>query len=658
MGHPFSVFELSNTNGDTEPGELRIVRNAAREEYRLAYDREGHVERREHFDGRVYRLGWKNGDLHSEPRSVRAADGVHVRSRGGASCRARRRRARPSGSTWGAMWPRSPTRMAPSPTNATRPGQVVRREPARHGDSLRARRHGPAHEADDAVGRDEGTPTTRTATGSAWNTATRRSRSSATRWGGRSAATSAPRARAPSATFDQAFDPVGRLTGQRYRPGGKEDVAWWRHVQYDAVGNPTRIADSARGTKDYLHNAAGQLVGVLHDGKAGEFYDWDSRGNIVYEAEIDDASGVFAAVAQQMDRMGAVLAKAPRRSTERRFGKGSRISESKHVDKTITYVHDAAGCVVDKTVRYADGRVETYKFEWNTLGQMVRAVVPDGSDWRYDYDPAGRRSSKRASRQTTISTVWDGVRPMRSSESAAKRALASSTAISSPGSSSAAIHVDESSGSNSADQFCLVDQTGSSLILVFSTSELQLGYQDTWGGQVAGSRHSPPCGQSLDEETGLHYNLLRHYDPQTRRYLSPDPLDSRAGSSEFSYVRSPVRWSDALGAAEECPSDQESGEEKQRKFTGIGDPGLENFVQRLQEAGINVTSVNIEIAGPDGNPLGEVDVVTENALIQYKNGPSSASDIIEQVQEKTEPYVDRPVVAFINDEGKAGNRNG
>ena len=49
-------------------------------------------------------------------------------------------------------------------------------------------------------------------------------------------------------------------------------------------------------------------------------------------------------------------------------------------------------------------------------------------------------------------------------------------------------------------------------------------------------------------------------------------------------------------------------------------------------------------------------MVTDNALIQYKNGPSSASDIIEQVQANTEPYVDRPVVAFINDDGKAGNR--
>ncbi len=92
-------------------------------------------------------------------------------------------------------------------------------------------------------------------------------------------------------TFDQAFDPVGRLTGQRYRPGGGEEVAWWRHVQYDGVGNPTRISDSARGTKDYLHNAAGQLIGVLHDGKQGEFYEWDSRGNIFYEAEVQDARG-------------------------------------------------------------------------------------------------------------------------------------------------------------------------------------------------------------------------------------------------------------------------------------------------------------------------------------------------------------------------------
>ena len=38
-------------------------------------------------------------------------------------------------------------------------------------------------------------------------------------------------------------------------------------------------------------------------------------------------------------------------------------------------------------------------------------------------------------------------------------------------------------------------------------------------------------GQYYDEETGLHYNWHRYYDPNTGRYLSPDPLVSSIGRS-------------------------------------------------------------------------------------------------------------------------------
>ncbi len=31
-------------------------------------------------------------------------------------------------------------------------------------------------------------------------------------------------------------------------------------------------------------------------------------------------------------------------------------------------------------------------------------------------------------------------------------------------------------------------------------------------------------GQYYDEETGLHYNRHRYYDPDTGRYLTPDPI--------------------------------------------------------------------------------------------------------------------------------------
>ena len=56
-----------------------MVRNAAGEEHRLSYDREGHVEQREHFDGRVYRLAWKNGDLQSSLDPCERAERVNER---------------------------------------------------------------------------------------------------------------------------------------------------------------------------------------------------------------------------------------------------------------------------------------------------------------------------------------------------------------------------------------------------------------------------------------------------------------------------------------------------------------------------------------------------------------------------------------------------
>jgi len=59
-------------------------------------------------------------------------------------------------------------------------------------------------------------------------------------------------------------------------------------------------------------------------------------------------------------------------------------------------------------------------------------------------------------------------------------------------------------------------------------------------------------GQYYDEESGLHYNRHRYYDPETGQYLSPDPIGLAGGVRPQGYVDNPLSWIDPLGLAT-CP---------------------------------------------------------------------------------------------------------
>ncbi len=56
-------------------------------------------------------------------------------------------------------------------------------------------------------------------------------------------------------------------------------------------------------------------------------------------------------------------------------------------------------------------------------------------------------------------------------------------------------------------------------------------------------------GQYFDEETGLHYNRCRYYEPDSGRFINQDPIGLLGGTNLFQYAPNPVGWVDPWGLA-------------------------------------------------------------------------------------------------------------
>jgi RHS repeat-associated protein len=89
----------------------------------------------------------------------------------------------------------------------------------------------------------------------------------------------------------------------------------------------------------------------------------------------------------------------------------------------------------------------------------------------------------------------------------------------------------------------MTDENGQ---VVWSADYMPFGDASVTTADMGNSFRFP--GQYYDAETGLHYNYLRYYDPQTGRYLTPDPIGLDGGINLFSYVENnPVNTTDPKG---------------------------------------------------------------------------------------------------------------
>ncbi|MFD3534628.1 DUF6531 domain-containing protein [Streptomyces sp. NPDC058664] len=349
-----------------------------------------------------------------------------------------------------------------------------------------------------------------------------------------------------SVAVTQTFDTQGRVAVQHVTGRGRP--AQHRTYAYRADGHLVGVDDRLSGSRRFDLDAGGRVTAVTAEGWS-ERYAYDETGS--------QAEASWPASHPGQEAIGP------------RTYSGTRLVEAGNV----RYEHDAQGRVVLRRQKHLSRKPSTWHYAWDAEDRLVSVTTPDGARWRYAYDPVGRRIAKQRlaadgagivertdftwdgstlCEQTThadflphpVTLTWDhdGLRPLAQTE----RILGRDTPQSEVDTRFFAI---------------VTDLVGTPSELVDENGDIAWRTRGTlWGGTTwaATSTAYTPLrfpGQYFDPETGLHHNFRRHYDPQTGRYLSPDPLGLAPAPNPAVYVHNPHTWSDHLGLAPECPDD-------------------------------------------------------------------------------------------------------
>ncbi|MFJ9178851.1 putative T7SS-secreted protein [Streptomyces sp. NPDC102360] len=354
------------------------------------------------------------------------------------------------------------------------------------------------------------------------------------------------RALGDTLTLSSTWDTLGRLTTHDVT-GPRAERLQHRAYTYRADGNLTAVDDALNGPRRFTLDTAGRVTAV-NARDWSETYAYDSAGNQTRAVWPDTMPGGQTA-------------------TGERTYTGTRITRAGN----IRYEHDAAGRTTLRQKTRLSRKPDTWHYTWDAEDRLTTCTTPDGTRWRYRYDPLGRRTRKQLlasdgesvldqtdftwdattlCEQTThapdsttpaITLTWDhdGQRPLAQREN---KSLTTAPQR----------DIDERF-------FAIVtDLVGTPTELVDEQGDIAWRTRTTLWGTTTWPRTSTAYtplrfpGQYFDPETGLHYNYFRHYDPETARYCTSDPLGLEPADNPATYVHNPHAWADPLGLSP-CP---------------------------------------------------------------------------------------------------------
>jgi len=313
------------------------------------------------------------------------------------------------------------------------------------------------------------------------------------------------------ARFD--YSPLG-LPSAVYLGRAGEDAPLARlALSFGPTDALTEAADSALGRARYAYDADGRLTEV--SGAAPEAFEYDDAGNLVRHGR------------QQWE-----------------YDAANRLVSG--TDAHFRY--DGDGNLVED-----DGPDGRRLFTYDALGLLTRADLPGGVVAEYAYDPLGRRAVKRVTsgRGAVVETRWLWAGDVLLSEAVTDgdgESLEARDFLFAPGASAPLAQ-----RVNGAVFCCHTDARGAPTRLTDGRGRVAWAASYSAYGEArvrVGSLREPLrlLGQYHDDETGLHQNRWRAYDPSRGRYLSPDPLGLLGGVNLYAYAaQDPVGQSDPLG---------------------------------------------------------------------------------------------------------------
>ena len=348
-----------------------------------------------------------------------------------------------------------------------------------------------------------------------------------------------------------AWDAAGRLAEQHLTASSTGLVH--RAYAYQPDGYLVASHDSLRGTRRFTLDGAGRVTGVSADGWR-ESYAYDAVGNQTAAACPDRYPGA--------------------ESTGERTYQGTRIERA----GTTRYRHDPAGRLIGRTRTRLSRKPDTWTYVYDAEDRLVGVTTPDGTRWRYRYDPLGRRTAKQrlaADGATVVEETlfsWDGSILAEQLTTATEWSHAVVLTWDHRGRTPLAQterRLDAVSQREVDARFFAIatDLIGTPSELIDDTGHIAwhtrttLWGTTTWNANATAYTPLRFPGQYFDPETGLHYNLHRYYDPETARYTSADPLGLGPAPNPTAYVSNPHTWSDPLGLTP-CPRDGVSNRER------------------------------------------------------------------------------------------------